>query len=165
MNREDFEKLKEKEKAHLREIQKLKQRLREAKRVRSIGTALKDVEAAATLDELKDALEKVQLEALEGEAKLDMILDSGEAAQKEAELDTEEELSKVRAAELVKHMKMSMGLDDYGRPDDDPEAPEGVSKSVGRDRSEETDESNDEDEAEPDRPLGKSIGRMKPRDE
>jgi hypothetical protein len=164
MNREDFEKLKEKEKAHLREIQKLKQRLREAKRVRSIGTALKDVEAAGTLEELKDALEKVQLEALEGEAKLDMILETSDAA-KEAELDTEEELSRMRAAELVKHMKLSMGLDDHGRPDEDPEAPEVVSKSVGRDWSDEDEEAEDEDEAEADRSVGKSIGKMKPRDE
>ncbi|MFV1980393.1 MAG: hypothetical protein ACC655_04500, partial [Rhodothermia bacterium] len=115
MKREDFERLKEEEKAHLREIQKLKRRLREAERVRSIGKALSDVESAGSMDQLDEALKKVKLEALEGEAKLDIALDSSleaTGALKSDPAEMEAELSKARAAELVKHMKISMGLDE-----------------------------------------------------
>lgn len=166
MKRKDFEKLKEKEKAHLLEIQKLKQRLREAERVRSIGKALDDIESAGSVEELDEALAKVHLEALESEAKLDLILDADREAGGDPELDeaeAEAEFSRARAAELVRHMKMSMGLDDYGKPDDSSGSEAAGKKSVGRDRARQSDVPDDAGAEEPG--TGKSIGRMKPGDE
>ncbi len=114
MKRENFERLKEEEKAHLREIRKLKRRLREAERVRSIGKALSDVRAAGSMDQLDEALTNVKLEALEVEARLDVAVGSsqGEAAAQSDPAEMEAELSKARAAELVRHMKISMGLEE-----------------------------------------------------
>jgi hypothetical protein len=155
MKPEDRERLKEKEKAHLREIQQLKQRLREAERVRSIGKALNDVESAGSMDELDEALSKVQLEALEGEAKLDMALDASATqtpGQKFDPIELEAESSKARAEELVRHMKISMGM-------------EGLDSKTGG--TQESDDSGDdpEDADQSDGSVAKTIGRMKPGDE
>ena len=172
MKREDFERLKAEEKAHLREIQKLKRRLREAERVRSIGKALSDVEAAGSMDQLDEALTKVKLEALEGEAKLDLAIDSslGEAAAKSDPAEMEAELSKARAAELVRHMKISMGLEERdprqsgsSGPTLIREADSSGRKSVGRAPREGSDSDSDSDgtdASETDPIAQKTIGRM-----
>ena len=170
MKREDFERLKAEEKAHLREIQKLKRRLREVERVRSIGKALSDVEAAGSMDQLDEALTKVKLEVLEGEAKLDVAIDSslGGAAAQSDPAEMEADLSKARAAELVRHMKISMGLEerDSGRsgssgPSLIPEADSSGGKSVGRAPREGSDSGSDGNDASETDPIAqKTIGRM-----
>lgn len=171
MKREEFERLKEEEKAHLREVQKLKQRLREAERVRSIGKALGDVESAGSMDELDEALSKVQLEALEGESRLDMAIESSHNAELDKTPDPAEmeaELSKARAAELVRHMKISMGLEERESKPAPPadsatvESPSG--KTVGREHREDS-PPDDGDAETSDSNVDKTIGRMKGGDE
>lgn len=152
MGRKEIDKLKEAEKAHLREMQQLKRRLREVERMRSIGKALQDVESAGSSDEFDEALSRVQLEALEGEAKLDMMLDSQGSASSTEEpdpIEAGEELSKARAAEMVRHMKISMGLSDGA-----PEAEEMPTRPDGP-----------ESVAQPGPDMTKTIGRMKPTDD
>lgn len=171
MKREEFERLKEEEKAHLREVQRLKQRLREAERVRSIGKALGDVESAGSMDELDEALSKVQLEALEGESRLDLALESSQDAKLDKTPDPAEmeaELSKARAAELVRHMKISMGLAERdSRPassSDSATVESPAGKSVGRGHREDS-EPDDSDAETSDSNVEKTIGRMKRGDE
>lgn len=170
MKREDFERLKEEEKEHLREIRKLKERLREAKRMRSIGEALHDVKAAGSTEDLEEALTQLELEVLESEARLEMALeadpeklDSGIRDPEELEAD----LSKERAAELVRHMKISMGLEDAPGRAAEPGLTEGK-RSVGRPAEAEASDADDPvdvDEADDERDSSKTIGRMKPRND
>lgn len=155
MKREDFERLKEKEKAHLRDIRKLKRRLHEAERVRSIGKALNDIESAGSMDEIDEALRRVQLEALEGESRLDIALQSNqdsEQTQKPDLAEMEAELSKAKAAELVKHMKLSMGLQDRdSKPTSSSVSSRGSISAQGPESS---------DVVDLDRSAPKTIGRM-----
>ena len=115
MKREDFDRSKQQEREHLLEIQKLKRRLREAERTRSIGRALQDVKSAGSTEDFDRALSNVKLEAAEGEARFDMALTAGEEADGSVEGDTahlDDDLTKQKAAQLVKHMKVSMGLEE-----------------------------------------------------
>lgn len=170
MKREDYERLKETEKAHLREIQKLKQRLREAERRRSIGKALHDAEAAGETEAFDEALTRVQLEAAEEQAKLDLAIDSTEETSSSVEVpdpsEIEAELTKARAAELVRHMKISMGMQesDEVTPAGDET---GRQKSVGKSTKDDDPEPEPEAPA-PERPetdVSKTIGRMKSGDD
>lgn len=173
MDRKDFEKLKEEEKAHLREIAKLKQRLREARRVRSIGDALNEVESAGSYDDFDESLTKVQLEALENQVRMEMALGDTEASQATPDPEQfEADLSKARAAELVKHMKVSMGLEEATGASDESGASD-EARSVGRSQhgappaaassGGPSEEESDSDLEEQD--VSKTIGRMKPRHE
>ena len=184
MKREDYERLKEDEKAHLREVRKLKKRLREAERTRSIGKALTDMKSAGSTEDFDDALAKVQLEALEQEARLDVVLESAEeagvkpaagsdetAADEDSDIASEadalklkDDLAKEKAAELVRHMKLSMGMVDT--PPQDEGKPKSVSKSTGASekRSPKTkgDTKKTSPEPEEESDVSKTIGRMKP---
>ena len=148
MGKRNLQELKEKEKEHLRKIQELKQRLKEAERLRSIGSALNSVEAAGSSDEFDQALRQVQLEALESEARLDSGLDAASddmrsEVSRDVGSDLEEASTEARASELVRHMKLSMGL----------------SEADERKRTTSEDTSGAGDDAD------KTIGRMKSADE
>ncbi len=170
MKREDFERSKLQEKEHLREIQKLKKRLREAERTRSIGRALQDVKSAGSTEDFDRALSNVKLEAAQGEAKFDMALTAGEEADRSVERDVaqlDDDLAKEKAAQLVKHMKVSMGMAD----EVEMLKAEMPAKSIGREQEAENDEEAGEVESKSDSEsevapkvgeVPKTIGRMKP---
>ncbi len=144
MKPEEFERLKQQEKAHLLEVEKLKARLKEAERLRSIGQALNDVRAAGSTDALDASLERVQFETAAHEARMDMAIDG--SADSTSTVDdvarTDEEFAALRAADLVKQMKRSMGA--LSEPD---------SASIQESAS-------DKGTTEDEKPVRKTIGRM-----
>jgi phage shock protein A len=153
MKREDFERLKEDEKKHLREIRALKQRLKEAQRMQRIGRAMHDVQSAGDLDGFEASLEELERKALEQEARLDMAIDSSDT-RGTAELPEpdEEALKLARAAAFVQRMKVSMG--------EKPEIEETKSPSQSGANEKEGAPSDSEEPGD----FEKTIGRMTPRE-
>lgn len=154
MKREEFERLKEEEKKHLREIRDLKQKLKAAQRIQRIGSALTEIERAGELEGFDISLEEVQRKAAEQETRLDLAVDSADPIDPvEMQPIDEETLQKARAAEFIKRMKVSME-----DPGDRAEAAQ-----VGtRDQPPERKSSKPADEPPVD--FEKTIGRMTPRD-
>jgi hypothetical protein len=153
MNRDEYERLKEEEKEHLRELKRLRERLREAERTRALRQAVQKVQEDAQSEEFDDALRSVQEETLESEVRMDMALESADAG----EVDPEEE-RRLRAEALVRQMKVAMGGIEPEEalrevePESEPEEPTDE-RTIGKPprRSE---ESISEEEPE------KTIGRM-----
>lgn len=152
MKREEFERLKEEEKKHLREIRALKQRLKEAQRLQRIGKALQDVRSSGESEAFDESLTEVQRRAAEQEARLELAIDSaaGESPADIPEVD-EEALKAARAADFIRQMKVSMG-DDQSTSQPPATQP---AKEAGE--SESSDESDEAD-------FEKTIGRMNPRE-
>lgn len=152
MKREDFERLKEEEKKHLREIRALKQKLKDAQRLQRIGKALQDIESAGDLEGFERSLEEVERKALEQEARLDMAIDSSGSSTPEElpELD-EEALRRVRAADFIQRMKVTLG--EITESAEESTAPQAEHEQDAADTSK-------EDPAG----LEKTIGRMAPRE-
>ena len=109
MKREEFERLKEEEKKHLREIRDLKQKLKAAQRIQRIGRALTEIEQAGELEGFDISLEEVQRKAAEQEARLDLVVDSADPIDPlEIQPIDDEALQKARAAEFIERLKVSM---------------------------------------------------------
>lgn len=155
MKREDFERLKEEEKNHLREIRALKQKLKEAQRMQRIGRALHDIESAGDLEGFEQSLEEVERKALEQEARLDLAIDSA-GSEQSADLPAvdEEALKLARAADFIRRMKVSMGEATGAKPDvplNDPAQLGEEEESTGASEEKASD-------------FEKTIGRMTPRE-
>jgi hypothetical protein len=153
MTPEEFERLKEQEKAHLRQLRDLKQQHRDVQRKKSIFDALRSL-TRPDIDETHDEqVGKVMQDAAMSEARLDLAMESAEAAAR-AEQDAKEleELRKAQAEALVRQMKGELGVP---APPDAP-APAGEEKTIGRAGADENRLAD-----EPERPA-KSIGRQRP---
>lgn len=139
MNRDEYERLKEAEKAHLRKVRALKEQLREAQRKQGIHDALRGLDTGALDAEFDDALRTVQEQNLSAEARFDLAMEAvDEAAERERRRLEQErfeaERQKSDAADLVRQMKAQILGDAAGnveaqqseRPQADPPA-----KSIG----------------------------------
>lgn len=156
MTPEEFEKIKEAEKAHLRKLKQLKDAVRVLERQKKISGAVTDMTSSIEekMDEHRQAIERVALDAARAEARLEIALEAADedAERRSREVEDEQVLQEHRAKELIRQMK-TVGAEDRKRS-----APDG-----GRDdaRGESSDESSDESPA--DSPIpDKTIGRMKP---
>lgn len=117
MTREEFERLKEAEKAHLRKLKELKQTLAGARRIQSSRQALDDMMSGSRdiLDENDGLVERLSQDAAISEARVDMALDSESERNREADAEEiEEELRKARAQELVRRMRQQITPDTEG---------------------------------------------------
>lgn len=153
MKREEFERLKEEEKKHLRDIRDLKQKLKAAQRIQRIGKALNEIEHAGELEGFDISLEEVQRKAAEQEARLDLAVDStGLIDPVEIQPIDEDALQKARAAEFIKRMKVSI---------EDPGNRAETAKAGAPDQPQERKASERADEPQVD--FEKTIGRMTPR--
>jgi len=153
MKREDFERLKEEEKKHLREIRNLKQQLKDAERLQRIGRALSDIERSGELEGFDSSLEDVQRSAAEQEARLEIAAEGAAETARQIEVSEidEEALAKARAAEFIRRMKVSMA------EGEEPTSP----ASTASEKSERAaKESVPRAESAPE----KTIGRMAPKD-
>src|SRR5690606_8744066 len=134
MDKEEFERLKEEEKRHLREMRALKQQYREAQRKRGLLDALSGLtnpEAESTHEEMVDRLTRQNVEA---EARFEAAADeagfSEEAAARQAREEADREaVRKAEAAALVRMMKQQMG-DPAADPASDTARAEG--RTIGR---------------------------------
>ncbi len=125
MTREEFERLKEAEKAHLRKLKELKQTLAGVRRMHSSRQALDDMTKGSRdlLDENDRLVEHLTREAAVTEARVDMALDAESARKAEAEMEElEEALRKARAQEFVRRMREETGLDTETTPESSPSA-------------------------------------------
>ena len=155
MNRDEFERLKEAEKEHLRKVRELKAQLKDARRHRGVADALRSMDTADLDHEFERALREVEQQNVSAEARYEMALGAlDEAAERERsrlELERfEAEQSKAAATDLVSRLKAELsegthvesGTPDASRaqpdspspttPDDDA-PPQG--KTIGRSRS------------------------------
>ncbi|HLT46794.1 MAG TPA: hypothetical protein VK002_06155 [Rubricoccaceae bacterium] len=135
MTPEEFERLKEEEKRHLREMRALKQQYREARRKRGLLDALRGLtnpEAEATHEEMLDRLtrQNVESEARFEVALEDAGLDEDAAARRAREEADREAVRKAEAEALVRQMKQQMGDPSGGAASDEPSRAPG--RTIGR---------------------------------
>lgn len=177
MDRDEFNRFKEAEKAHLRKVRALKQQLREAKRKKGLLDALKGLDTSSLDATHEDALRKVTEQNITSEARFEMAMEALDAAEKQeadrAELARHEaERQQSAAADLVQQMKAQM-LGDAAEQveaqyDDAETSADTPQKTIGNAREDapaplpaapQTDASNDET---PEDRSAKSIGRFRP---
>ncbi len=152
MSPEEFNRLKEEEKAHLRQLRDLKQQHRDVQRKTSILGALRGMDASGLTSETDANTDALLRDAITQEARLDIALE-GEAERVRTEADRDA-MRQAQAAELIRQMKADAGAVDgekaarpatdaartIGRtppPAETPDAPPGASggaKTLGRPR-------------------------------
>ncbi|HET6566687.1 MAG TPA: hypothetical protein VFG50_01910 [Rhodothermales bacterium] len=169
MTQEEFDRLKEDEKAHLRKLKELKQALFGAQRVASSRQALEDMSTGSqnVIDEHAQLVDRLSQDAALSEARMDMALSAeGERANAEKIEEMEEDLRKARAQDLIRRMREQMASEDAGAsagPAPAQDAPEKerspVEKTIGR-RAEQPESS--PEAAETKNQPEKTIGRMRP---
>ena len=136
MDKDEFERLKNEEKAHLRQLRQLKQTHRDAQRKASSLHALnkmRDPELEAETDAMTD---KLMRDAALSEARFDLALE-GQAPQTDDATDAAD-LAKAEAEALVRQMRAQMGAGADRTPAEDaaqaaasPSAP-AEAKTIGR---------------------------------
>ena len=107
MDKEEFERLKAEEKAHLRKLRELKQTHRDVQRKASSVNALNAMRNKALEDETDALTDGLMRNAALQEARLDLSLENEKAAA--AEEADREDLAKAQAEALVQQMKAAMG--------------------------------------------------------
>lgn len=155
MDRAEFERMKEEEKKHLRELKALKSKLKEVEQKKKVVDALKGVGLPESVQDTHDEMvNRLNRSAIEQEAKMEIALEGAGFALPQVPVVDEETLQKNRAAELIKQMKLEMGglglMPETASPST-PAASDGE-KTIGRLRTEFTEEEEDRE---------KSIGRKK----
>jgi len=165
MKREEFERIKEAEKEHLRKLRKLKDAVRQLERQKKISGAISDMTSSMheKLDVHTDMIDRMAVDAALSEARLEIALERTEEADSAEQRATDEaDLAKARARQMVERMRDGTGVRV-------PSADEST-KSVGRmDTQRAHDESQDSTGPGPkatgpkaDDLPEKTIGRMKP---
>lgn len=111
-SRSERERLKEEYKAHYRKMRDAKEKFSRAKKTQNIAQALKSMDKSQMLDSFDDFLYSVKHKLASVEARLDVamesLLDENEQTAREQELD--EEMTKARAKDTLRQVKMEMGL-------------------------------------------------------
>ena len=167
MTPEERERLKEAEKAHLRQLRALKQQYREAQRKKGLLDALQGM-VRPDLDEIhEEMVDKLSRQNIEAEARFEVAMEDAGLTEDPLERAAREaaEREALRTAEadaLVRQMKQEMGGGEAARPET--ATPTGA-KSIGRPPAPDAPEAErpevtKPDEPNPEAPLGpKSIGR------
>ncbi len=155
MTPEEFERLKEAEKAHLRQVKALKQQYRHAQRKKGLMDALTGI-VRPDLDDVHDEMvDKLTMRNIESEARFEVALENADlaedalerAAREEAEHDV---LRKADADALVRQMKLEAGGDVADSATGINSGADG--KTIGRAAAP------DEGVSEPDGPTGETRG-------
>ena len=131
MTPEEFEKLKEEEKKHLRELRALKNTVRSLKKRQAVNRALGEMTGGpdAQRDVHREMLDKLDRETAMQEARLDIAMENAAAEADAPDLEaSEEELIEARARALLQQMKQQMG----GAPEADDTPAEAPEKTLGR---------------------------------
>lgn len=159
MTPEEYQRIKEAEKEHLRQLKKLKEAVRLLKRRQAVNQALEEMATGAhdSFDVHEEMVDKLALETARHEAHLEIALeeaahkDDAEAPAPARATETpealEEDLLKERAKTLLRQMKQQMGTPDAPRSSPAPNQP-----------SESTEHPTPPEQDLPE----KTLGRMKP---
>lgn len=136
MSPEEYQRIKDAEKEHLRKLKKLKQQVRLAERKRKVSQTMADMATSASdsLDTHREMLDRLAMDTVRSEARLEIALESAEAAEAEAEvqqrqIEMDETLQRARAQSLLRQLKQEMGA-----PLAEPDAarPRDADKTIGR---------------------------------
>ncbi len=155
MTPEEYERLKEAEKEHLRKMRRLKQAVHELERQKKVSKAVRDMteEPRRLLDEQEELVDQIAMEAAQSEARLDIALEAADAkAVAEPERISPEEADEVIRRERARELVRRMQAEDASAPAASAETPakESAPKSA------------DGEQAPPPPRPEKTIGRMKP---
>lgn len=110
-SREERERLKEEYKQHYRKMREAKERLSRTRNSRNIARALQDMDTTGVMETFDDFLLKVKSKLATAEARLDVAMESLSEEEEPAvrEQEGDEEMSRERARETLKQVKMEMG--------------------------------------------------------
>lgn len=119
MTPEEYQRIKEAEKEHLRKLREIKQASRGLRRKKSVVDALSKITGGLqqTFDGHREAVDKLDQDTFQNEARLDVALMNAEERAREDEKRQktaafEADLQKAKAQDLVRQMKIQMGLID-----------------------------------------------------
>jgi hypothetical protein len=157
MTPEEYQRIKEAEKEHLRALKKLKKAVRDLERSKSIAHSVTRMSSTSqtALETHEEMVDKLALETAQYEARLEVALES--AGEKSHEADrieqlqtADEELQQERARGLVEQLRSEMAVT---------ETPPAEDERPARSQREPTAEAGEET---PEAPLpDKTIGRMR----
>jgi hypothetical protein len=164
MTPEEYERIKEAEKDHLRKLKKLKEAHRQLQRQARVTKAVTDMTSSMQekLDVHADMMDRIATESAINEARLEMAIESRQTEDLETQaLEDELELTRAKARDLIRKLK---------------EEPEERAASKAPPRASNSDEPTDRRDSTADKPSGstpaasptagddlpeKTIGRMK----
>lgn len=156
MTPEEYERIKEAEKEHLRALKKLKKAVRDLERSKSIAHSVTKMSSTSqsALETHEEMVDKLALETAQHEARLEVALESaGEQAQKQERLEelrkADADLQKERAKDLVEQLRREMEVPETGTPP--------TPRSTGPERQ----ATDDSDETAEGPVPEKTIGRMR----
>ncbi len=183
MTPEEYKRIKEAEKEHLRALKKLKTQLRSAQRQDKVAEAMKNIENAPG-DEIarthEEMVDRLAMDTIREEARLEMALsESGqvdaEPAAEGSDVDatapdkiapdkiaqSDAELQKLRAQELVRQIKLQMGLADVKKKQNETSSVKHETRAAGDEVEDAGVEEGESTEAPPEKELPeKTIGRI-----
>lgn len=138
MSPEDYERIKEAEKEHLRAMKKLKQQVRALKKKQRVSGSVADMARGmdSVLQTHEQALEDLALETLRNEARMEVALEQTDADALGSDTppleDLNEAAQKARAKALVQQLKTQMGVPvPSNKPADPATTPPAVKPSSG----------------------------------
>ncbi|WP_420456460.1 hypothetical protein [Rubrivirga sp.] len=137
MDKNEFERLKAEEKAHLQKLRQLKQTHRDAQRTASTANALNAMRNPALEAETDEMTDRLMRDAAHAEARLDLALEGHAPVTGNADEVDRETLAKAEAENLVRQMKVQMGATDdpsavdAAQASSEPSAPASA-KTIGR---------------------------------
>lgn len=165
MTPEEFQKIKQAEKEHLRKLRKLKDTVRQLDRQKKVSAAISDMTSSMEekLDVHDEMVRRLAVDAALNEARLEIALEQSDVADEKAQLARDEaDLARAQAKQVVGRIR-----DQTDQPEK-PEKPapsavvEGGSSSVATGRTRPASSSRAQTSDDRDDLPEKTIGRMKP---
>ena len=110
-SRNERERLKEEYKAHYRKMREIKEKHSRAKKTQNITQALKSIDKSQMLESFDSFLYSVKHKLASVEARLDVAMDNlSEETPTQSEEQLDEEMTKEKAKDTLRQVKMEMGL-------------------------------------------------------
>ncbi len=109
-SRSERERLKEEYKAHYRKLRETKERASRARKTQNITQALKNMDKSQMLESFDDFLYSVKHKLASVEARLDVAMESLSDEESVQEQELDEEMTKAKAKDTLRQVKLEMGL-------------------------------------------------------
>lgn len=136
MTPEEYQRLKEAEKEHLRKLRGLKGQLQDARRVQGIHGALNEMQSALQNEEFESSLRAIQEENAITEARMEVAFENADIREAEEQLRLEQakleaERTKQAAADLVAQIKSELNTPKDDTPASQPSARSSADDDAG----------------------------------
>lgn len=118
MSPEEYQRIKEAEKAHLRKLKELKGTLRSLERQGTVREAIEDLTSTPRhlLDRNAELVDRLALEAAQSEARLEMALEAAEEGGSADAEDLEEQWQEERAHALLRQIRSELREEEAAPP-------------------------------------------------